>query len=103
MQYSGTALLLLVNPHIPHQNNYTTHLTYVVFIIWKEDALLPTTFNLLYSSTNQQLFKKGSAIKVATMKITAGFLYEWKPSCAYLKIKTFRGESRWMGHKGGHW
>jgi len=54
MQYSNTALLLLVNPH---QNNGTTCPTYV-FIVWKEDASLPAMFNLLCSSTNQQLFKK---------------------------------------------
>jgi len=36
IQYSGTAVLLLVNPHIPHQNNGTTCPTYV--IIWKEDT-----------------------------------------------------------------
>jgi len=47
IQYSGTALLLLVNNHTVHPN--------YVFIISKEDASLPAMFN---SSTNQQLFKK---------------------------------------------
>jgi len=57
IQYSSTALLLLVNSCIPHWNNWTTCPTYV-FIVWKEDALLPAMFNPLCSSTNQQLFKK---------------------------------------------
>jgi len=39
MQYSGTALLLLVNPCILHRNNCIVHPNYV-FIIWKGDALL---------------------------------------------------------------
>jgi len=39
-----TALLLLVNPHIPHQNNGSAHPTYVI-IIWKEDTSLPAMFN----------------------------------------------------------
>jgi len=56
--------------------------------------------NLLYSSKNQQLFKKTSAIKVATMKIMDNFHYKWKPLSAYHKIDTFHGEQR---HKEGHW
>jgi len=50
-------LLLLVNPFILHQNNCNAYPTYV-FIVWKEDASLPAMFNLLCSSTNQQLLKK---------------------------------------------
>jgi len=57
IQYSGTALLLLVNPLILHKSNGTVCPTYV-FIIWKEDASLSAMFNPLYSSMNQQLFKK---------------------------------------------
>jgi len=57
IQYNGTAILLLVNPFILHRNNCTARPTYV-FIVWKEDALLPAMFNLLCSRTNQQLFKK---------------------------------------------
>jgi len=60
-------------------------------------------FNLLYSSMNQQLFKRASAIKIATMKIMDDFRYEWTPSRAYHKIDAFRGEQRWMGHREGHW
>jgi len=91
IKYSGTALLLLANPCILHRNNGTACATYIL-IICKEDASLPAMFNLLYSSTNQQLFKRISAIKVTTMKITDSFCYEWKLSCAYHKINTFRGE-----------
>jgi len=57
MQFSGTALLLLVNPCILHRNNGTACPTYV-FIVWKENTLLPAMFNPLYNSTNQQSFKK---------------------------------------------
>jgi len=45
----GIALLLLVNPRIPHRNIDTVHPTYV-FIVWKEDASLPAMFNPLCSS-----------------------------------------------------
>jgi len=37
--------------------SHTACPTYV-FIVWKEDVSLPAMFNLLCSSTNQQLFKK---------------------------------------------
>jgi len=52
----------------------------------KEDASLPAMFNLLFSSTNQQLFKRTFVIKIAT---TDDFRNKWKPSHA---IDTFRGE-----------
>jgi len=45
-----------------------------------------------YKSTT--VLKRTSAIKVATMKITGDFYYEWKPSRAYHKIDTFCGEKR---------
>jgi len=48
-----TALLSLVNP-----SKQSHHVPHLHFIIWKEDALLPAMFNLLCSSTNQQLSKK---------------------------------------------
>jgi len=54
----------------------------------KEDASLPAMLNSLFSSMNQQLFKKNFLIKVATMD---DFRNKWKPSCA---IDTFRGEQR---------
>jgi len=76
---------------MPHRNNRTTCPTYV-FIVWKEGASLPAIFNLLCSSTNQQLLKRTFEIRVATMKITDDFRYEWMPSCTYHKIYTFRGE-----------
>ena len=41
--------------------------------------------------------KRTFVIKVAT---TDDFRNKWKPSRA---IGTFRGEQRWMGHKGGPW
>jgi len=64
IQYSGTNLLLLVNPRIPHWNNGTVHPAYV-FIIWKGDALLPATTVRI-----KNCLKRTSEIKVATMKIT---------------------------------
>jgi len=54
----------------------------------KEDASLPAMFNPLFSSTNQQLFKRTFLIKVAT---TDDFRNKWRPSHA---IDTFRGEQR---------
>jgi len=48
-----------------HPNKDPTY----VFIVWKEDALLPAMFNPLCSSINQQIFKRTFVIKVATMKI----------------------------------
>jgi len=51
-------------------------------------------FNPLFSSTNQQLFKKRTfVIKVATID---DFYSKWKPSHA---IDTFRGEQRWIVNK----
>jgi len=41
----GTALLFLVNPHMPHQNNGISRPSYI--IIWKEDTLLPALLNPL--------------------------------------------------------
>jgi len=66
IQYSGTALLLLVNPFILHQNNYIVCPTYV-FIVWKEDALLPTHYAAVRINN---CLKRTFVIKVATMKIT---------------------------------
>jgi len=43
IKYSATDLLLLVNPHIPHQNNITVHPTYVL-IVRKEDTSLPARY-----------------------------------------------------------
>jgi len=54
----------------------------------KEGISLPAMFNPLWSSTNQQLFKRTFVIKVAT---TDDFRNKWKPSCV---IDTFRGEKR---------
>jgi len=57
------------------------------------ETSLPAMFNpLLYSSMNQQLFKKN--IKVATMEIMDDFRYKWKPSRASHKTDTFCGEQR---------
>jgi len=57
IQHSGTALLLLVNPRIKAMVPHAPVISIIIIIVWKEDALLPAMFNLLYSSTNQQLFK----------------------------------------------
>jgi len=63
--------------------------------VWKEDTAM---FNPLCSSTNQQLFKKNFAIKVAT---TDDFCKKWKPSRANHKIDALRDEQRWMRYR--HW
>jgi len=49
-----------------------------------------------YKST--PVLKRTFVIKVATMKATDDSCNKWKPSHAYHKIDTFRGE---QGHKGG--
>jgi len=43
--------------------------------------------------------KRTSVIKVTTKE---NFYNKFKLSRTYHKINTFRGEQRWMGHKGGH-
>jgi len=48
VQFSGTTLLLQVNPRILHQYNGTACSTYV--IVRKEDASLPAMFNPLYTA-----------------------------------------------------
>jgi len=53
-------------------------------------------YNSLYNNTNQKI---ASAIKVATMKITDNFCYEWKPSCAYNKIKAV-SKDEWDSNEG---
>jgi len=58
IQYSDTALLLLVN-----QKNGTAHPQLHQLLSEKEMLFLPAMFNPLYSSTNQQLFKRISATK----------------------------------------
>jgi len=44
---------------------------YITYCL-KRDASLPALLNLLYTSTNQQLFKVTSAIKVVTISIMNG-------------------------------
>jgi len=76
MHNSGIALFCC--PCILHQNNHTTHPTYV-FIVRKEDTLL---LNALCSSKNQQLFNiELFLIKVATTKTTDNFRYEEAITC----------------------
>jgi len=50
--YSGTALLLLVNLHTASKQWHRVPQLYQLSSE-KEDALLPATFNPLYSSMNQ--------------------------------------------------
>jgi len=57
-------------------------------------------FNPLYSSTDQQ--QELFAIKVATIKITDGFYYNWKPSRAYHKINSFLVSKDEWDTKEGH-
>jgi len=76
----------------------------MIIISWR-GALLAGLY--VFSSEKKMLryqpnncLKRTFAIKVAT---TDDFCSKWKPSRAYHKIDTFRGEQRWMGHKGGPW
>jgi len=52
--------------------------------------------NLLYSSTNQQLFKEN---KVATMKIMDNFCYEWNPSYVQPVYQKAPLSSGWSSEK----
>jgi len=91
---SSTALLLLVNSCMLHQNNRNTCPT-CVFSSEKK-----TLCSTRYAAVQiNYCLKRTFAIKVAT---TDDFHNKWKLSCAY-KIDTFHGEQRWMGSKGGPW
>jgi len=52
MQYSGTASILLLNPHIPYRNMPQ------LYQLLRCIIASYCTFNPLYNSTNQQLFEK---------------------------------------------
>jgi len=70
--YSNTPeILIFVYLFITH-----TASPFISIIVRKEDDSLPAMFNPLYSSTNQHLFKRTSAIKVTTMKIMDDLCYE---------------------------
>jgi len=75
IQYSGTALLLLVNPRILHQNNDTARPTYV-FIILKKTLHCQLCSTSYAAVQINNCLKRTSAIKVAIMKITGDFNYE---------------------------
>jgi len=98
---SSTALLLLMNPHIPQ--TMVLRAPVISIIIRKENASLPAMFNLLHSSTNQQLFKKNFCNQSSHYENYGQFLLWMEAITAYHKIDTFCGELRWMVHKGGHW
>jgi len=70
--YSSTALLLLVNPHIPHWNNGTANPTYA-FFVWRFVASYVQP-NIQQYDTNQQLFKKNFC-----NQITHYENYRWFP------------------------
>jgi len=59
------------------------HAPVISIIICKEDASSPQSIIQQYESTTV------STIKVAIMKITDHFRYEWKPSHAYQKLTLF--------------
>jgi len=86
IQYSGIALLFLVNPCIVYQNNGTVCLNYIYYCL-KGRCFVANYVQPVIQHYN--CLKITSAIKVATMKIIDDFRYKWKPSCAYHKIDTF--------------
>jgi len=98
IQYSDTALLL------PHSTlKQWCHAPHLCIYCLKRKSLRCQLCSTHYTAVQiNNCLKRTSAIKVATMKITDNFCYEWKPSCAYHKIDTFCGEQRWMERKGGH-
>jgi len=80
IQYNTTALLLLVNPRTPHQNNGTMHPIYAYQLSSEKKTLCCQLCSTHYIAVRiNNCLKRTSAIKVATMKITDDFHYEWKP------------------------
>jgi len=84
IQYSSTALILLINPRIPHQNNGTASPSY----------MKRRYFVVSYVQPVIQQYKSAtaSATEVVPMKIMDDFHYKCKPSRAYPKINNFHGE-----------
>jgi len=80
IQYSGTALLLLVNPHIPHLNNGTVPQLYLLL---SKRICFVTSY--VCSTHHAAVRKSTAAIKVAPMKVTDDFVGSQH---AYHKINT---------------
>jgi len=84
IQYSSKALLLLVNPHIPQQNIGTVHL------LFEKKMLCCQLCSTRYKAVRiNNCLKRTSAIKVATIKITDDFHYEWSHQMPTTKSTLF--------------
>jgi len=87
IQYSGTTLLLLVNPHI-RTTSKQWHCAPQLYQSFSEKKTFIASYVPPVTQINNCL-KITSAIKVAAMKIMDNFHYKWKPSHACHKIKNF--------------
>jgi len=74
----------------------------ISIIIWKENTLLPAVFNLLYSSTNQQLLKKNLCNQSGHYENHRWFSLLMEAITCTPQNWYFCGEKRWMEQKGGH-
>jgi len=80
IHYSGTALLLL------HTYCIKT-IALCTYLSSEKKTLCCQLCSTCYTAVQiDNCLKRTSAIKVATMKITDDFCYEWKPSRAFHKI-----------------
>jgi len=67
----------------------------LTYLSSEKKTLYCQLFSTCYAAVKiNNCLKRTSATKVATMKIMDDFRYGWKPSHAYRKIDTFRGEQR---------
>jgi len=69
IQCRGTALLLLVNPHILQQNNGTACPSYINYCLKRRQFVA----GYVQPAIKQNRFNRTSAIKVATIPTTAPF------------------------------
>jgi len=76
----------------------------LMYLLFEKKSLHHQLCSTHYAAVRiNNCLKNTFVIKITTIKITNNFSNKWKPSRAYHKIDTFRGEQRWMGHKGRPW
>ena len=85
--------------------NGAAHPSYI--IIWKVQYPLCfvvsySIFNLLHSSTNQELFEKHLCYQNSHYDKYTRFPLRREAIMCYPQIDIFHCQQRWMGHKGGH-
>jgi len=78
MKCSNSTLLLLVNPHIYRIKIMAPLIPIISIMMMLPHCQLCSTHNTAVRINN--CLKRTSAIKVANIKITNNFCYEWKPT-----------------------